>query len=320
LNANRNAFPSVYHGVVILWMTEHFAEVLHRGAPDFFSIRSGLYQFNAQAPPPGLSAEWESDGLPLIDTRLSNAQTERINRIQSMINELRNSTEAVDLASLGRLYTSLGDVYSNHGASLQALETWNEADRLYTRINSDQGQAEVLLRRAQFYFRVGKSEDARTALDRAEVLFEQSDFPEGRGNVAHSRGALNFLEGRNQEALKAWEEADQYFQQSGNPQGRGNVSRSRGDLHFREGRNHAAQKAWEEADQYFLQSGDPQGRGIVAQSRGDLHFQEGRNQEAQAEWHAATTYYRQCNHRHNLELVQNRLRQLGIEESDSPED
>jgi len=482
LNANRNAFPTVYRGVVILWMPVYFAEALHRGAPDFFSIRSGLYQFTEQSiASPQREPYLGDQSLNAVRHLASDEFETRIQRIEGLIDELRASSEAIDRASLARLYTSLGDAHFAGGiATPLALEAWSHAGELYAHLGDPKGQGEILERQANLYFQVGRNaeaaaawmqaldllsqstdgselgqvhyglgrlyfregriqdaleawdvadshfqhsgnsrglgnvarskgdlyfqlgrnqdalraweeadryfiqsntpqglgnvalsrgdlhfregrnqdalqewqsadryyeqsgkpqergnvafrrgnlqfregrnQEALAAWDIADEYYELSGNPQGRGNIASSRGYLHFQEGRDQDALEAWEAADQYFQQSRNPMGLGNVARARGNFYFREGRSDEALRAWKAAEQYYQQSGDPVGLGNVALSRGDLDYQEGRNAEAEESWRSAARYFRQCNHRHNLELVQNRLRQLGIEESDSPED
>lgn len=43
LNASRNSFPSVIHCPIVIWTPEYVLTAIIRGAPDFFSIRSGVY-------------------------------------------------------------------------------------------------------------------------------------------------------------------------------------------------------------------------------------------------------------------------------------
>ena len=45
LNAARNHFPRLFPGVLLLWISDHHLEAIARGAPDFFSVRSGIYFF-----------------------------------------------------------------------------------------------------------------------------------------------------------------------------------------------------------------------------------------------------------------------------------
>ena len=47
LNASRNHFPKIYAGALVLWLSSHHLEAIARGAPDFCSVRSGVYTFAA---------------------------------------------------------------------------------------------------------------------------------------------------------------------------------------------------------------------------------------------------------------------------------
>lgn len=88
LNASRNSFPQVINCPLVLWIPEYVLNAITIGAPDFFSIRSGVYFFAATLGEAVVAArammigdEWGMADLTLAEKH------ERIAAIISLLND-----------------------------------------------------------------------------------------------------------------------------------------------------------------------------------------------------------------------------------------
>ncbi len=122
LNASRNSFPQAMPCPLVLWIPEYILNAIMLGAPDFFSIRSGVYFFAAA---PGdtielastLTAgnEWAVGGLSL------NEKQERIGAIKSLLADYESLPEGQrDYQTELRLHWRLGNLFLGIGNFLLA--------------------------------------------------------------------------------------------------------------------------------------------------------------------------------------------------------
>src|SRR5207248_6699335 len=86
LNPSRTSFPQLISCPLVLWIPEYILSAIINGAPDFFSIRSGVYFFAAA---PGdtteiagtltAGTEWAIEGVSVKEKQ------ERIEAIKSLL-------------------------------------------------------------------------------------------------------------------------------------------------------------------------------------------------------------------------------------------
>lgn len=296
LNANRNALPSLFGGVVILWLPAFLAAAIHRGAPDFFSIRSGLYRFAVSREDLQAQAS-ELVGLPLAEARKLEPEVRegRISRLLGLIGEIGNAASAEEVIMIARLQSQLGYTYAtgsfDHRASKFALEAWQLAEVLYQEVGDQTEQANMLLSQGDLHYQEGRNLDAIDAWNKADGLYADVGSELGLANILVRRGDHYYREGGIAQAIQAWKVAENLYQKSGDVLGKANLLHSLGKLYYREGRNHEALQAWRQAEQLYLEAKEPIGQAHVLQSRGDLHSSEGRSQEAMEAWNQAEALY-----------------------------
>ncbi len=284
LNANRNALPSLFGGVVILWLPAFLAAAIHRGAPDFFSIRSGLYRFAVSKEELKAQAT-ELAGLPFLEGLKLEPQIResRIARLLSLIEEVGEQSSLQEQLVLARLHVQLGDTYAtgrlDHGGSDLAIQAWSQAQDFYQRSGNLLGQANMLLRRGALYYQAGRYHLATQALDAAYTLYQQDGNLLGQANVLLRRGDVHYHSARPEQANLAWDQAESLYLQIGNKVGEANILFRRGDLHYREGRTDLAAEAWVNAQQLFQQTGSSLRQEDTVGSRRALHYAQGSQQE-----------------------------------------
>lgn len=242
LNASRNSFPQALSRPIVLWVPDYVLTAIAQGAPDFFSIRSGVYSFAAT---PEERAEfarglfageyWQAISLPAAEKQ------DRIAAIEQLLTE----------------YEKLPMKRHDHLAKLRLL------NRLGILLRAQGNYAEALW---QF----------QHALKAAEELGDRA----GVAISSHNIGVLNLDRGEYEQALKHYEQAMQIFEKLGDHAGAANSLGQIGVLHKNRGEYEQARKSYEQALQIFQGLGNSVGIAISLHNIGVLHQVRGEYEEA----------------------------------------
>ena len=113
LNAARNHFPGVLRGPLILWLSTHHLDAIARGAPDFWSVRSGVYVFAAAREERQAAAETlQSLGLTGAAGLTYEEKLRRAEELEDMLADLQKQPESErDLARVLRLLDAVVETY-----------------------------------------------------------------------------------------------------------------------------------------------------------------------------------------------------------------
>ncbi len=140
LNASRNSFLQVVNRALVLWLPEYVLSAITIGAPDFFSIRSGIYFFAATLDEAVAAARalTAGDGLG-VDDLTSAEKRERIAAVLSLLADYEalpadthnNRVKARLHLRVGRLFFSVGDYDQAHRQYQRALRLAEESRDLY---------------------------------------------------------------------------------------------------------------------------------------------------------------------------------------------
>ena len=125
---------------IVLWLTDAIATRLAQQAPDFWSWRSGVFEFVAQPPLP-TEAPQALPSAREVETMDQSSQLS-IEDLQQQIAELEKTASASPL--LVTLYNTLGEAYERKYNYKQALELYEQALALAKAKNDSAGQARSL--------------------------------------------------------------------------------------------------------------------------------------------------------------------------------
>jgi tetratricopeptide (TPR) repeat protein len=216
LNHSRNGFGKFVHCPLVLWLPEFVVNAVAHGAPDFFSVRSGLYYFIAtpDAARPmieqHLSPEiYETYSMPLDEKR------ERIASIENLLNDFRTLPEANrNAGEEADLLRRLGILHESIGELDEAEAIYREAVQLAERSGDERLRARCFGKVADIFYRRGDLDHALRILQ-VELLpvFEKLGDLRSRavtvGKIAdifYSRGDLDeALRIRQEEELPVFE-------------------------------------------------------------------------------------------------------------------
>ena len=122
---------------IVLWLTDAIATRLAQQAPDFWSWRSGVFEFAAQ---PQLLANLHQPLRPIHEVETADEDSRlSIEELQRQITELQQSAPESPL--LVTLYNTLGEAYQRKYFYKQALELYEKALALARVKNDSVGQA-----------------------------------------------------------------------------------------------------------------------------------------------------------------------------------
>jgi tetratricopeptide (TPR) repeat protein len=209
LNTSRNSFPRYISYPLVLWLPAFAITAIMRGAPDFFSWRSALYQFpSSHEMLYQISQDALAGDVRAVLNLTLEEKKERIAVIENLFADYESflpdkrdrRAEAGLIHRLAMLYHSLGDYVKAEGFYHRSLEIGRELDDKNS-ISSSLHQLGII---AQF----------RGNYEEAEHYYQQSlSIKEKLGNKIGIASSLHQL-GTIAQEQGTYEEAERYYRQS----------------------------------------------------------------------------------------------------------
>lgn len=288
LNASRNSFPQIAPCPLVLWVPEYVLTAIAQGAPDFFSIRSGVYAFAATpeeltgfAHTLSVGEHWQAQSLPLSEKRDRTAAIERLLAEYETLPVDRRDRKAE-----WRLLDRLGVLLYTQGNYAEALRQFQRALKLAEELGDRKRAASSL-------HQLGILHQIRGEYSEAMQYYEQSlrisEELGDRGAVASSVGQLGILHqarGEYGEALHRYEQSLRISEELGDRRSIA-ISHARiGQLFTETGRYEEGFTPLLNALATFLQLQSPSARFVVDELK-TLRAQWG-EQAFDAAWRAVT--------------------------------
>lgn len=221
LNASRNSFPQTLPRPIVLWVPEYVLTAIAQGAPDFFSIRSGIYSFVATlegltefAQTLSAGKHWQAQNLPLSEKQ------DRIAAIQQLLAEYKTlPIERRDRRAELRLIDRLGVLFYSQGNYAEALRQFQGELNLSKELSDFEGVARSLHRIGNLHFLRGENNEAIQHYEQSLRIFEELGDDSG---VAGSLGQIGLLykdQGKYEQALQRYQQALQIYEELGDRAG-----------------------------------------------------------------------------------------------------
>jgi tetratricopeptide (TPR) repeat protein len=217
LNAARNSFRQAIPFPLVLWVPEYIVAAIARGAPDFFSIRSGLYSF-AAAPKDSMStvrSVTAGDFVGVRNLTLAEKQ-ERIESIKSLLADYESlSAEKRDLSTEVRLHYRLGTLLSAVGSNDEALAESLAALQIAEELGERKGVADSLHQIGMIRQERGEYDTALELYERSLKIFEELGDGAGVASSLHQIGNINCLRRDYEAALEQYERSLKIIEELG---------------------------------------------------------------------------------------------------------
>jgi tetratricopeptide (TPR) repeat protein len=225
LNLTRDSFNDAFQCPIYLWLPEYAVIKITRNAPDYFSVRSGVFYFSSTAEQvisdifQSTSSEWlETSSLPVADKQKRIAMLESLlAEYQGLHEEKRDkNAEARLLSTIGNLFYSLSNYREatkyNEKTLVIAIETGDK-----------EGEGKVLANLGSIYLVLGKYDKAIEFYKKALRLFKKIGNREEEGNHSGNLGIAFSSLGEYQKAIKHFKVALKIAKEVGNQYGEGFV-------------------------------------------------------------------------------------------------
>ncbi len=282
LNASRNSFPTSLPLPVVLWLPEYALTAMIRRAPDFFSIRSGVYYFAASVDETAGIARFLTDGDEYGTLNLSRSEKqERIKAIESLLADYaalppdrRNYKSEVRLHErLGVLLGSLG----YHDASLTHFE---QSLKIAEKIVDLSGMSSSLHNIGIIHQERGEYEKALAKYEESLKIVEELDDHAGVASSLNEIGIIHQNRGEYETALAKYEEALKLSEALGNHAMVAISLHQIGNIHYLRGEYETALAKYEESLKIKERLGNHAGIAASRGQIGELFARTGRYQEA----------------------------------------
>ncbi|MBE6946124.1 MAG: tetratricopeptide repeat protein [Ruminococcaceae bacterium] len=185
-----------------------------------------------------------------------------------------------------------GDVLFRLGRPREALRCYEEAEKLYRKVQEDQGLANTLFSRGEVLQLLGQPQEALRCYEEVEKLYRKEQDDLGLANTLHSRGEVLRNLGQPQEALRCYEEAEKLYRKEHSDLGLANTLRSRGQVLRNLGQPQEALQCYEKAEKLYRKVHSDQGLAHTLRSRGQILDFLGQPQEALQCYEDAEELYR----------------------------
>ncbi len=213
LNVARDSFPLLLPAPMVLWVPQYVLQAIANAAPDFFSVRSGIYAFPLDAS--------DRDSIAVTLTRIGLTESmgysipervERIHELRGLLTEYRNlPDDKRNPLTEAELMNSLAMQLDGEGQYAAALPLYEEALTIRRAVlpYPHNGVAISLNNLATLYQEQGRYGEAEPLLDEA-LTISRAVLPYPHDSIAtclNNLASLYYVQERYREAEPLCEEA-----------------------------------------------------------------------------------------------------------------
>jgi tetratricopeptide (TPR) repeat protein len=209
LNITRDAFNDTLPCPMYLWLPEYAVVKITRHAPDFFSVRSGVFYFSSTAEQvisdifQSTSVDWlEISSLPIEEKQ------KRIKMLEGLLAEYQGlQKEKRDRAAERRLKRQLADIYHSISQYRKSIEYVEQALVISREIENRKGESADLSSLGSAYQSLGDNKKALKYYEHALAISREIGNLEGESSDLGNIGSIYRSLGNHQEAIKFHEQA-----------------------------------------------------------------------------------------------------------------
>jgi tetratricopeptide (TPR) repeat protein len=305
LNASRNSFAQLLPCPVVLWVPEYVLTAIAQGAPDFFSIRSGVYFFAAK---PDEMTDLARSLLGRSYSEVANLSlAEKFNRIAALellLSDYKSLPEdQCDYKTELRLNFQLGDLFSLLRAYDKAMTHYQRSLQLSQLLGYRTETANLLVHLGIIHQDRGEYAAALEKYKQALATFEELGNRTGISNSLHNIGIIHQDRGDFDAAMRNYQRALTIADDLGDQAGVASSLHQIGRIYQGRGEYEAALEHFQQALAIEEALGDRGGRASSLHQIGTIHQLRGEYEQAWQQY------------RHSLEIAEELGDRLGVASS-----
>ncbi|HEY0078159.1 MAG TPA: tetratricopeptide repeat protein [Pyrinomonadaceae bacterium] len=318
LNASRNSFPEVIPYPLVLWIPEYVLNAIILAAPDFFSIRSGVYFFAATPGETMEVADSLTSGAEFTLYDLTHAEKlERIRAIENLLADYEAlPADQRDLYAEMRLHLRVGNLLAMLASYDAAESHYQQILTLANELSDRPYKAAALISIGVIYLDKRRFPEAEEAFQKSIEMFYESNNHE---YVAYALANLGNLYA----ALRRWDDAKKAYEQSVEIRHKLGKTVEEGLSLYHLALVLTEQGQLPEAEEVYKQSFDIAREhdiysllGANLHGLGFLYKKQGRRSEADRAYQQALNIFRQLDNRKIVPKILHNLALLRIDQGD----
>ncbi len=299
LNAARNSFPQVLPCPLVLWVPEYVITAIMRGAPDFFSIRSGVYYFAATPQETAGMAQsltagegWQVANIPLAEKQ------ERIVTIEGLLADYKALPPAQrDHHAEARLIHRLGNFYYGLGQWAEAGRCYQQSVTIYRDVGNRVGEGNALCDLGIVYNAQGRLADAETCYQQSLAICREFGDRVGERRAIGFLGNVYNAQGRLADAETCYQQSLAICREFGDRVGESIALVNLGNAYQFQERWMEAETCYQEGLAILREVGDRVGEGRTLNNLGNVYTSQGRWAEAETCYQQNLAICREVGHR-----------------------
>lgn len=306
LNASRNSFPDAVPCPLVLWTSASVLKAIAHGAPDFFSIRSGVYTLTAELA--------DSTSFPIAGEYRAATNLPLAEKLQAIGTLERQIAEAQKLPSERRDYGIEARLHWRVGNLFFALNEVERARQHYettlslARLKADRmGAAVALNSLGNVYYLQGRLAEATKFYEQSLQVFREVRDLSGEGLALTNLGSVHLLTGAFEQAAASYQQSLELFRQISNHPNMAITLNNLGNVYQRMGRLDEAVPYYEQSLTAFRAADDVVGAGITLNNLSNVYERQGRLVEAEQNYRQALEIFRPVGDRRNEAIIFNNL-------------
>ena len=202
LNHSRNSFGRYIPCPLVLWVPEYVLTALMNGAPDFFSVRSGVYFFVVNKDEVSkMLKPLSADSQKTVTNLLASEKQERILNLERLLQDYKLlGSNQRDYNTEARLLDQLGNLYSSVSSWMDAERCYKEVRHIAQAIGNLKEESTALLNLGSLYAIQGRWSLAEDCYTRSFEMRQQFEDVVGQAQVLANIGNLYYVQKRFPEA------------------------------------------------------------------------------------------------------------------------
>ena len=244
LNASRNSFSRYIPCPLVLWTPEYVLTAIMNGAPDFFSVRSGVYFFaSSLADTFAVRRDVLSGEEWTISNLSSEEKHERLATISNLLADYRNlPPDRRDLTTEATLFNRQANLLMNLGRWSEAEEALLQCIQSTEQAGDPANQAIALNNIGTIYQRQGRLQQAYEVYANSMAIAQASDFLLDKGQALLNMGTALAGLNRLADAEQAYKKSIELFETAHNQYGASAAASNLADIYLRQGNQDLALK------------------------------------------------------------------------------
>lgn len=283
LNAARNSFPRVVSSPLVLWIPEYVLAAFMLGAPDFFSVRSGVYYFAATPGETMETANALTAGTSTDADNLSLAEKqERVEAIKILLADYEAlpagqrdlNTEKRLHFRLDALLFGLGMYDSARHHSQHLLDTARQTDDLFS-------EGAALNNLGRVFYQQGQWDEAIAMYEQASQIAEKIGNQDGKVASLCNLASIYSQQQRWEEAQRIYEQCIEINRSLGDRADEGWLLGNLAIIFANQGEYATAEETYRRSVEIAREIGNQAGESTVIINLGVMYEKQGRLSEAE---------------------------------------